>query len=82
MRITIQPPKGTIQSEPKVVKPRLLCPNCHSNDISGHGMIIGYGYINLNDMSVDECDDADEFEVYDQDNLTYTCQNCDHEWGD
>lgn len=55
------------------------CPKCKGTDIMGHGMVMGYGWINLEDMNVDE---ADDFEIFDEDNLEYFCQNndCGYSW--
>ena len=58
----------------------IRCPKCKSLNVLGYGSIIGYGWINLGDMSVEDTQCADEFEVYDEENLSYECQNCDYEW--
>jgi len=55
------------------------CKKCGSKNIMGYGMVTGYGWINLDDMSVDE---ADDFEIFDEESLEYICQeeNCGFEW--
>jgi len=62
----------------KVIHPK-QCPKCKGTDIMGHGMVMGYGWINLDDMNVDE---ADEFEIFDEENLEYHCRNdnCGYSW--
>lgn len=61
-----------------VIHPK-QCPKCKSKDIMGKGLVIGYGWINLDDMNVDE---ADDFEIYDDENLEYICQEdgCGYSW--
>ena len=54
------------------------CPKCKSKNIIGRGLVIGYAYINLETMQVDEL--GDDFEIYDRDNLSYRCFNCEWDW--
>lgn len=65
----------------KVIHPK-QCPKCSCKEIQGYGAIFGYGYINLKEMYVEECGDTDDFEVFDEDNLEYICQNddCGYSW--
>ena len=78
MRITIRPACNKITIPPTRLEVK-RCPNCHSTEIMGYGMIIGYGHINLEDLSVDE--PSDDFELFSApENLEHVCQSCDHRW--
>lgn len=68
-KITIHP------KQPKFKR----CPKCASAKLLGYGQIIGYGYINLDDLSVDE--PGDDWEFFDDSkDLEYHCRDCGHEW--
>jgi|GEM_PF-7026591 len=54
------------------------CIKCNSENIIGHGLVIGMAKINLDTLEVDEC--GDEFEIYDEENLEYRCGDCDFSW--
>jgi hypothetical protein len=43
------------------------CPKCKSENIMGYGAIMGYGYINLEDMSVN--DPGDDWDIFDEEDL-------------
>lgn len=68
------------KEEVKIVHPK-QCKKC-GGKVLGWGTIIGSGWINLSDMSVDECADTEDFEVYDEESLEYICQEegCDCSW--
>jgi len=82
MRITIKPVRSkdtNIEEKKKAVVAARKYPKCQSTKLLGYGMIIGWGFINLDDMSVDE--PSNEFEIYsDPDELRVICRNCEHEW--
>jgi len=63
--------------ESKIIIPT-RCVKCQSKNIIGRGLVIGYAYINLRNMNVDEL--GDDFEVWDRDNLRYRCFDCKWEW--
>ncbi len=58
------------------------CPKCKSKNIIGHGLVVGYAYINLENMKVDEL--GDDFEVCNENenDMSYKCFDCEHEWGE
>lgn len=64
----------------KIIHPK-QCQKCGGR-ILGWGTVIGSGWINLDDMTVDECGDAEDFEIYDEDCLEYVCQEdeCGFSW--
>lgn len=61
----------------KIIHPK-QCPLCKSTNIIGRGIVIGYAYINLDNMQVDEF--GDDFEICDEENLEYRCFVCDNDW--
>jgi len=75
-------PEIGLKLKSEIIKPSTLkrCTKCKSLNVVGYGTIIGHGWINLGDMSVEDTCCADEFEVYDGENLSYECRDCDHEW--
>jgi len=54
------------------------CIKCNSENIIGHGLVIGMAKINLDTLEVDEC--GDDFEICDEENLRYECWDCGREW--
>lgn len=68
--------KEKIQSGKKIHPKQ--CPKCKSKNIIGRGLVIGYAYINLENINVDEL--GDDFEILDEENLRYRCFSCGNEW--